>query len=64
MATPELVRAAFVGATGAAATLDADALRDAGPIKVDLSQTDPQATGEGSDTILEVENVRRHKHSP
>jgi anaerobic selenocysteine-containing dehydrogenase len=35
MSTPELVRAAFVGATGAAASLDADALRGAGPIKID-----------------------------
>jgi anaerobic selenocysteine-containing dehydrogenase len=35
MSTPELVRAAFVGATGAAAALDADALRGAGPIKID-----------------------------
>jgi anaerobic selenocysteine-containing dehydrogenase len=35
MSTPELVRAAFVGATGADAALDADALRGAGPIKID-----------------------------
>ena len=35
MTTPELVRAAFVGATGPAARLDADALRGAGPVKVD-----------------------------
>ena len=35
MGTPELVRAAFVGATGPAADLDPDALRTAGPIKVD-----------------------------
>ena len=35
MKTPELVRTAFVGATGPAAALDADALRGAGPIKID-----------------------------
>jgi anaerobic selenocysteine-containing dehydrogenase len=35
MTTSELVRAAFVGATGPAAGLDPDALRTAGPIKID-----------------------------
>ena len=35
MTTEELVRAAFVGATGPAANLDPDALRTAGPVKVD-----------------------------
>ena len=35
MDTRELVRTAFVGATGPAARLDPDALRTAGPIKVD-----------------------------
>ena len=35
MTTPELVRAAFVGATGPAAGLDPDALRTAGPVKID-----------------------------
>jgi anaerobic selenocysteine-containing dehydrogenase len=35
MTTPELVRAAFVGAIGPAASLDPDALRAAGPVKID-----------------------------
>jgi anaerobic selenocysteine-containing dehydrogenase len=35
MTTQELVRAAFVGATGPAASLDPDALRTAGPVKID-----------------------------
>ena len=35
MTTGELVRTAFVGATGPAAGLDPDALRRAGPVKVD-----------------------------
>jgi anaerobic selenocysteine-containing dehydrogenase len=35
MTTGELVRTAFVGATGPAAGLDPDALRTAGPVKVD-----------------------------
>jgi anaerobic selenocysteine-containing dehydrogenase len=35
MTTEELVRTAFVGATGPAASLDPDALRTGGPVKVD-----------------------------
>jgi anaerobic selenocysteine-containing dehydrogenase len=35
MTTSELVRTAFIGATGPAASLDPDALRTAGPIKID-----------------------------
>jgi anaerobic selenocysteine-containing dehydrogenase len=35
MTTEELVRTAFVGATGPAARLDPDALRTAGPVKID-----------------------------
>jgi anaerobic selenocysteine-containing dehydrogenase len=35
MTTAELVRAAFVGATGPVADLDPDALRTAGPVKID-----------------------------
>jgi anaerobic selenocysteine-containing dehydrogenase len=35
MTTDELVRTAFVGATGPAARLDPDTLRSAGPIKID-----------------------------
>lgn len=35
MSTEELVRAAFVGATGPAARIDPDALRTSGPVKVD-----------------------------
>jgi anaerobic selenocysteine-containing dehydrogenase len=35
MTTEELVRAAFAGATGPAASLDPDTLRTAGPVKVD-----------------------------
>jgi len=35
MGTDELVRTAFVGATGPAARLDPDALRTSGPVKVD-----------------------------
>ena len=35
MSTHELVRAAFTGATGPAARLDPDALRTAGPVKID-----------------------------
>jgi anaerobic selenocysteine-containing dehydrogenase len=35
MGTPDLVRTAFAGATGPAARLDPDAVRAAGPIKID-----------------------------